>query len=257
MSTNAFRRAGAAAGTAAVTAAAMLLGSGVASAHITARIIGETAEQGGYTKITFRVPNEDDEAGTVKVEVQMPDDTPITSMRTKPVPGWKAAVTMAKLDEPVEVHGADVTEAVSKVTWTADPGVRINPGEFAEFEVSGGPLPEADELVMPAIQTYDDKEVVSWDAPPSDDGKEPENPAPVVALSPAGAGEDHHVAEPAEAADAHESTAAAAAVPAGDDTARWLGGAGLVVGALGLGVGIGATLRARRVVAANRTGDPS
>ena len=31
-----------------------------------------------------------------------------------------------------------------------------------------------------------------------------------------------------------------------DDTARWLGGAGLLVGALGLGLGMGAVLRTRR-----------
>jgi hypothetical protein len=54
----------------------------------------------------------------------------------------------------------------------------------------------------------------------------------------------------------HGSTAADASAAAGhteaaasgtsDGTARWLGGAGLVVGALGLGVGVGATLRARK-----------
>lgn len=260
MSIIGFKRAGAAAGVVLVTGAAMLLGSGVASAHVTAKVLGETAEQGGYTKITFRVPNEDDKAGTIKVEVAMPADTPIASMRTKPVPGWKATVTIAKLDKPVEVHGADVTEAVSKVTWTANPGVRINPGEFAEFEVSGGPLPEAEQLVLPATQTYDNKEVVAWDQPPGENGEEPENPAPVVELSPAGEDGDHHSAAPAAAADtgeSHDVETAAAAQATSDDTARWLGGAGLVVGALGLGVGLGATLRARKVVAASRNGGES
>jgi hypothetical protein len=40
--------------------------------------------------------------------------------------------------------------------------------------------------------------------------------------------------------------AAAPASSTSDGTARWLGGAGLVVGALGLGIGVGATLRARK-----------
>ena len=43
------------------------------------------------------------------------------------------------------------------------------------------------------------------------------------------------------------ATAAAADPPASEDTtARWLGGAGLLVGALGLGFGGGAVLRTRR-----------
>jgi periplasmic copper chaperone A len=259
MSTNGFKRAGAVVGVAVATGAAMLFGSGVASAHVTAKVLGEDAAQGGYTKITFRVPNEDDKAGTVKVEVQLPADAPISSMRTKAVPGWKAAVTMAKLDEPVEVHGAELTEAVSKITWTASPGVRINPGEFAEFEVSGGPLPEVDELVMPAIQTYDNNEVVKWDAPPPAEGDgEPEHPAPAIALSPEAEGGGHHAAAaPADgaASASHEDVEPAAATQStSDDTARWLGGAGLVVGALGLGFGVGATMRARRTVSAAATG---
>src|SRR2546430_865729 len=40
--------------------------AGIASAHVTAKVLGEPAVQGGYTKITFRVPNEDNTAGTVK-----------------------------------------------------------------------------------------------------------------------------------------------------------------------------------------------
>lgn len=242
MSTNGFKRAGA---LVVATGAALLLGSGPASAHVTARIIGESAEQGSYTKITFRVPNEDDTAGTVKLEVQLPADAPMSSVRPKSVPGWTAQVTKAKLDEPIEAHGAEITEAPSKVTWTADPGVRIAPGEFGEFELSAGPLPEVDQLVIPAIQTYEGDKVVAWDEPPAE-GEEPEHPAPVIELSPAaedGSGQDAAPAANQEAAGGEASDTAAAGT---DDTARWLGGAGLVVGALGLGFGVGAMMRARR-----------
>lgn len=232
------------------TGAALLLGSGSASAHVTAKIIGEAAEQGAYTKITFRVPNERDDAGTVKVEIKLPEDAPISSVRTKPMAGWTAEITKAKLAEPIEAHGAEITEAPSTVTWTANPGVRISPGEFGEFELSAGPLPEVEQLVIPAIQTYDSGEVVAWDEPPSD-GAEPESPAPVLDLAPA-SGDGHGGAAPA----GHETDADAgdhaAAADGTDDTARWLGGAGLVVGALGLGLGVGATLRARRASGGQR-----
>lgn len=137
----------------------------------------------------------------------------------------------APLATPIQRHGRTITEAVRTVTWTAAPGTRIGPGEFVEFPLSLGPLPEdTDRLVIPAVQTYDDGEVVSWNQTPVD-GSEPERPAPVVELSPANDGE---VVE------------TAAQGPAPDVAARWLGGAGLLLGALGLGVGLGAALRARR-----------
>jgi periplasmic copper chaperone A len=234
---------------------ATLFSAGLASAHVTAKVLGEAATQGGYTKITFRVPNEDDVAGTVKLEVQFPKDTPISGARTKAMPGWTAQINKIPLDKPIEVHGAEVKEAVGSVTWTAS-GTRIAPGEFQEFELSVGPLPETDQLVMPALQTYDNNTVVAWDAPPVEEGaEEPEHPAPVIEL--AAEGDDHHGTAPAEpdtASMESNGTTEAASVSSTDDTARWLGGAGLVVGALGVGFGVGATLRARRATAAPSTG---
>jgi uncharacterized protein YcnI len=235
---------------------ALLLSSGTASAHVTAKVIGETATQGGYTKITFRVPNEDDANGTVKLEITLPQDTPVVSLRTKPVPGWTAKVTKGPLDTPVTVHGNEIKEAVLSVTWTADSGVRIAPGEFGEFEVSGGPMPETEQLVIPAIQTYEGGKVVTWDAPPTD-GAEPERPAPVVQLAAkdsedGGHGHGSGGTDSAGGATntANDSDGGHAEAAGTDTTARWLGGIGLAVGALGLGIGVGATLRARRLTKA-------
>jgi uncharacterized protein YcnI len=230
---------------------ATLLGSGLASAHVTAKILGETAQQGGYTKITFRVPSEEPTAGTIKLEVKFPADTPISGARTKPMPGWTAQINRVTLEKPITVHGAEVKEGIGSVVWTAS-GTRINPGEFQEFELSVGPLPETDELVIPAIQTYDDGTVVAWDQPTKEGEEEPEHPAPVITLAPEG-DSDHHGTAAANTAstdtDSHEETTTAADVSSTDNTARMLGGAGLVVGALGVGFGVGATMRARRATA--------
>jgi uncharacterized protein YcnI len=239
------------AGVVAVVAGAVtLMAGGIASAHVTAKVLGEPAQQGGYTKITFRVPNEDDTSGTTKLELKLPADAPITAARTRPMPGWTAQITKVALDEPIEVHNTEVKEAISTVTWTAKAGTRINPGEFEEFELSVGPLPEKDQLVIPALQTYDNGNVVAWDEPPADEGEEePEHPAPVVEL--AAEDDDGDSAGIANAsAETDDDATEAADADGTDDTARWLGGAGLVVGALGLGFGVGATLRARRAVAA-------
>jgi periplasmic copper chaperone A len=227
---------------------ATLFSAGLASAHVTAKVIGETAEQGGYTKITFRVPSEEPTAGTVKLEVKFPADAPIASARTKPMPGWTGQVNRVTLPKPVEVHGAEVKEGIGSVVWTAQPGTRVNPGEFQEFELSVGPLPEVDELVVPAIQTYDNGTVVAWDQPAKEGEEEPEHPAPAIELAPeSGEGHGHGSAAAADPESSNVEPAASSSTVSGtDDTARWLGGAGLAVGALGVGFGVGATLRARR-----------
>ncbi len=229
----------------AVTTAAALIGAGPAFAHVTAQ--PGQAPQGGHAVVTFRVPDESDTAGTVKLEVALPTDHPITSVRTTPIPGWTAAVTKTTLNPPVQVNGNAVTEAVGTVTWTANAGTRINPGEFLDFPLSLGPLPTGvDEVAFPATQTYDNGEVVAWNQP-STDGAEPERPAPVVTLTAAtgdGAMGGHDAGSapaPAAAAPAGPTSA-----PASDSTARWLAGAGLLVGALGVGLGAGAVLRSRR-----------
>lgn len=217
-------------GTAVLAAAAALTVTAAAPAlaHVTAQ--PGTAEQGGYGVVAMRVPNESDTAGTVKLEVTLPAEHPIISVRTSPVPGWTAALVHAPLNPPIERNGRTITEAVRTVTWTAEPGTRIGPGEFLEFPLSLGPLPtDTDRLVLPAVQTYDDGEVVAWNEPPVE-GAEPERPAPVVTLVPA----------------VEEAAAVTGTASTPDGTARWLGGGGLLLGALGLGLGAGALVRTRR-----------
>lgn len=219
-----------------------ITGAGAASAHVTAN--PEQAEQGGYANVTFRVPNEQPDAGTVKVKVVLPLDHPLSSVSTKPLPGWDVQLERVRLPEPVKVAGAEVTETVRSITWTARPGTRIDPGEFQEFEVSLGALPtKANRLVMPAVQTYDNGDVVRWDDAPTEGGGEPEHPAPTLRLVP-GSGHSHGSSgdQPAGRPGEHQTGHAGA----GDSTARWLGGAGIVLGALGLGLGGGALLRTRR-----------
>ncbi|MBW4719520.1 YcnI family copper-binding membrane protein [Saccharothrix obliqua] len=227
------------------TAAVIALGTaGAASAHVSASTPGP-AVQGGYTKVTIRVPNERPNSGTVKVELALPAEYPLASVSTKPTPGWKAEAIKGKLDKPVQSHGREVTEAVRTIVFTADPGVKIEPGQFNEFDLSIGPLPDnTDKFVIPAKQTYDNGEVVDWNAPPpAEGGAEPDKPAPVLKLVPKTGGDDHGGGT-AEAAKTDDHAEAAAGGT--DDTARWLGGAGLAVGALGLGFGVGAVLRSRR-----------
>lgn len=207
------------------TVGALLIGAGAASAHVV--VSAPDAEQGGYSVLTFRVPTESDTAATSSVKVTLPG---LNSARTQPIPGWTSTV---------EKDSADL--AVS-VTWTANPGAEVGPGQFQQFLLSAGPLPEEETVSFPATQTYTDGEVVEWNEPMAQDGSEPELPAPTLTLA-ASSGEAHggtH-SETTETADASSSDTTAS-----DNTARWLAGVGLVLGAVGAGLGIGATIRARR-----------
>lgn len=248
MSHHVFRRAGVLAATVAATG---LLGAGIASAHVTANVYGDQPAKGGYGTIFFRVPNEDAKLGTVKVEVDVKPDYGIGNIRTKPIPGWTAEVTKSKLPQPVTTaSGTKITEAVTKVVWTAQPGTKIGSTEFQEFEISGGPLPSnVDQLEFPAVQTYEGGKVVDWNQPTPPSGEEPEHPAPAIKLAAAESSEHGGHTQTTAAGENAEAASATS-----DNTARWLGGAGLVVGALGLGVGAGAVLRSRRPAAGKTEG---
>ncbi|MEV5692573.1 YcnI family protein [Micromonospora globbae] len=214
-----------------------------ASAHVT--VNPKDATQGGYSRIAFRVPNESDTASTTKLEVVLPENAPVGSVSTMPVPGWTVAVEKRKVDPPIEVHGSQITEAVSKLTWTASGDAGIKPGQFQEFPVSLGPLPQVDRMVFKTLQTYSDGNVSRWIEEPTPGGEEPENPAPVLTLT---------AASPSASA----APVAADAAPADDDDdeaegnglATGLGIAGLVAGLGGLVLGGLAYSRTRREPAA-------
>ncbi|MEV7032472.1 YcnI family protein [Streptomyces sp. NPDC093272] len=220
----------------AVAGTAVLAVSSPAFAHVSVQPEG-TAAKGGYAVIDFKVPNERDNASTTKVEVTFPADHPLASVMPQPMAGWKIEVTKAKLAKPMEMHGEKISEAVTKVTWTAeDKGVE--PGYFQKFPLSVGALPEnTDELVFKAIQTYSNKEVVRWIEVQQKGQEEPENPAPTLALS--AAADDHHATAAEDTAAKTETTASddSGATGGSDTTARVLGVVGIVVGAAGVAYG--------------------
>lgn len=150
-----------------------------AYAHVT--VNPNSAAKGSYAKLTFRVPNETDDATTAAFEINFPTDHPLASVSVEPVPGWSFAVAKETLAKPIESDDGAVTDAVTKITWT---GGAIAPGEFQEFSVSVGPLPtDADSLTFKALQTYDNGSIVRWIDPTPTSGAEPDHPAPVLSLT--------------------------------------------------------------------------
>ncbi|WAL65434.1 YcnI family protein [Amycolatopsis cynarae] len=183
--------------------AGALLLPGIAAAHVS--VTPNTVQDGQSARVTFRVPNERDDASTVRVELVLPADHPITGVSVGQVPGWTVTVQKQKLATPVSTSDGSVTEAVSSVVWQ---GGSIPPDQFAEFPVSLGKLPPG-QLVVKALQTYSDGQVVRWiDGPEA--GADAAHPAPTVTVA----------------------TPAPAAAPKSESSADWparvLGGAGIL-----------------------------
>jgi uncharacterized protein YcnI len=178
-------------------AAVSLVAAPVAAAHVTLNP-GEW-EAGGFARFAIRVPNERDDAATTKITVRFPEQ--VVSASFQRVEGWNRTVKLARLDEPIDDEGEQITERIDTVTWS---GGRIRPGEFEEFGVSFQ-VPEEQpgtELTFPAVQTYSNGEIVRWIGPP-----DAEEPAPTVAVT-----------EPAaEEAEAPAPTATPAAGAGGED----------------------------------------
>lgn len=240
---------------ASMTAGLLAAGAAAASAHVTVDP-SKTAE-GGFTKLTFSVPNESETAKTNRLEVKLPTGTPLTSVSVKPIDGWKAQVVTTALPKPVEIDGATVTKAPTSVIWTADTAHQIGQNEFQTFTISVGRLPAAGTTVtLPAAQGYTDGTTVNW-ADTEDAGHDhaaaSASPSP-SASAPAAAEKEHHpapafVTTAAEATAAETSTTDAApaastapAASSGGETAGWFG---LVAGVLGLAAGATALVRTR------------
>lgn len=215
-----------------------------ALAHV--GVSSPNATQGGFGVLTFRMPNETAKADATELKVQLPADQPLASVSVQPQPGWTYTVTRAKLATPLtDDDGNQVTDCPSIVDWKATAG-GIRPGEFAEFQLSVGPLPTAAAMTFKALQSDSDGSVVSWiEVPAAGSAAEPEHPAPTLKLTTAGA----TTATPAVTTTTTATTATADnAASKGSVTGAYVvGGIGLLAGLAALGLAL--TGRKRRTAA--------
>jgi uncharacterized protein YcnI len=183
---------------------ALLAMPGLAQAHVTVQ--PGSAEGGSFSVIAFRVPNEQDGARTTQLQVILPEDQPIGSVQTTPIPGWKITTKTRHLDKPIEMFGEQLDTVVSQVSWTATDG-GIRPGQFQDFDLSLGQLPESGELVFNAVQTYSNGDRVNWNQISTDPSVEPEHPAPILTITPPSAKQDS-TASGGQASDNKQDTVA-------------------------------------------------
>lgn len=202
-----------------------------ASAHVTANPAEAPAD--GYTMVKFRVPHGCEESATTKLSIQIPDG--VVSVTPEAVPGWEVSVVEGPYEEPVLLHGEEVTEGVKEVTWTGGP---LDAHQFADFGLSMKmPPAEGETLWFPAVQTCEQGET-AWITIPVEGEEEPDTPAPGVTLVAAsgGHGSDDDTtssddAAPSSGGAEEPATEAAAANEAEDDND------GMTMAALGMGAG--------------------
>ena len=139
---------------------ALLALAGPASAHVTVAAPGAT-RGGSDQEITFRVPVEK-KVDTVGLKIELPIATPIATVLVEPVVGWTNTQQSSTLATPIHTDDGDFTTAVTEISWTAQPGHGLKPGEFGAFTIIAGLLPDVPEIAFGAVQTYADGSVVTW-----------------------------------------------------------------------------------------------
>ena len=217
-------------GTVLAGVAALIVASAMpAAAHVT--VNPKEATVGGYAKLTFRVPNEKDDASTVKLEVALPEESPFASVSVRPAQGWTVTTEKRKLAKPIKNHDSEITEAVAKIVWTANATSAVGPGQFQEFDISVGPVPEVTQIIFKALQTYSDGDIVRWIEEPKE-GAELERPAPVLKVLPKAAAQSA----------ALTNTSSASSGESDDDSGNgwtiWMSAAALLVALAALGIAL-------------------
>jgi uncharacterized protein YcnI len=162
---------------------ALLLVATPAWAHVTVHPSSLVAGSSDV-EMTFRVPNERDNANTVMLQVFFLSNLPLLAVDVLPVQGWSANVETQNLAKPVQTDDGPVSQVVSEVTWKSTGG-GISQGQYEDFPISAGALPNAaGPLVFKALQTYSSGEVVRWIEVPVAGQPQPDNPAPILTLTP-------------------------------------------------------------------------
>jgi uncharacterized protein YcnI len=220
-----------------VIVVALVALAGTAWAHVT--IEPPSAPKGSDAVLTFVVPNEKDNATTVKVTVQFPTDHPIADALVQSMPGWNSDVTTFHVSTPIQTDEGEVNTAVKSVTWTATDGKGVTQDHFGEFAVSVG-LPDAESLTFPTVQTYSDGSTVNWVQQTVPGGPEPDNPAPVLTLTASDEGSTTATTTPSG------GSASNTATQNDVDNAKTIAIIGVIVGALGLIAGVVAIVLSRR-----------
>jgi uncharacterized protein YcnI len=227
-------------------AAGALVGPATAQAHIS--LHPNTIPAGAFATLDVRVPGEQERAHVTKVDLLFPPG--FVGVDYENVSGWSTQVIESKLAKPITEDGETIDTEVSQIIWTwTGPLGRVDNGQFISFPLSVAIPSDAagKALEFRTVQSYSNGQVVHWIAP----SLTAEHPSPRINVTAKGGLIEEVAGAEAgpEAGQAGSASASLAAQPSksSQGASKTLGVTALVVGALGLLVGLGALLTARRV----------
>jgi uncharacterized protein YcnI len=149
----------------AIVTGVVALVAGPAFAHVEIQRNGQVSSE-GVVQATLSVPNEETNAGTVKVTLVFPKTPGLSTAQPLPIDGWSFNVE--------KNPAGDVTQVV----WTGGP---LTGDAKVELPLTIGTIPSGTDTVdFKALQTYDNGDEVRWIEPTPPGGEEPEHPAPVL-----------------------------------------------------------------------------
>src|SRR5260370_41983214 len=119
----------------AVVAGAVSVTASPAWAHV--EIDPGSQPKGSTVEFAFRVPNEEDTASTVRVDVQFPTDHPIANVLVRQKPGGTFSTQTDKLHKPITTDDGTFSDAGTQGTW-ASSGVQISPAGYDVLAGIGG-----------------------------------------------------------------------------------------------------------------------
>jgi uncharacterized protein YcnI len=178
----------------AIVTGVVVLFAGPAFAHVEIERDGDVSAD-GVVAATLHVPNEEKDAGTIKVELVFPATPKLTTAAPEAVNGWTATVQK------------NAAGNVTAITWTGGP---LTGEDEIALPLSLGDVPKGvDTVDFKALQTYNDPAgtVVRWIEPTPAGGEEPEHPAPVLTVRGEAGGHDEAADhDDAAGSDSHEDS---------------------------------------------------
>lgn len=219
-----------------------------ASAHVS--LHPNEVPTGSFATLDLRVPNESDQANTVKIAVQLPAG--FTDVSPEFMPGWTPKIRTVKLAKPVQSDDGPITEGVREIVWEGKGADgKIPPGQFLNFPISTEiPGMVGSTITFKVLQYYDDGEIARWIGPPSS-----EEPAPDIDVTAAGgplqdvAGSEADAPKPGEGVTVNEKSlelTASNQSDSGGSSDKGLAIAALVVAVIALLIAAAALLGGRR-----------
>jgi uncharacterized protein YcnI len=219
-----------------------------ASAHVS--LHPNEVPTGSFATLDLRVPNESENADTVKIAVQVP--TGFTDVSPEFMPGWTPKIRTVKLAKPVQSDDGPITEGVREIVWEGKGADgKIPPGQFLDFPISTEiPGKAGTTITFKVLQYYDDGEIDRWIGPPSS-----AEPAPDIDVTAAGgplqdvAGSEADAPKPGGGVSVNEKSlglTSTSASDSGGSSDKGLAIAALVVAVIALLIAAAALLGGRR-----------